>query len=256
MTGFIIILTFILLAVVIVQISRINELAKSIRGEEETFLKSNNRQSRYLLLFMILFLIVVIVSAIYYKNYMLGYGPHEAASAHGPGLDKLFNVTLVITGIVFFITQIALFYFGYKYRYDPNRKASFIAHDNKLEIVWTGIPAIAMFILVIGGLIVWNDVMADVDPNEDYLEIEATGMQFNWVIRYPGRDGAIGTKNFRLITGLNPLGQDWSDTKNLDDLHVSEIVLPRGKKVRVRITSDPFLKDNQAFHNSPDLFKC
>jgi cytochrome c oxidase subunit 2 len=35
----------------------------------------------------------------------------------------------------------------------------------------------------------------------------------------------------------NPLGQDWNDPKNLDDLHPSEIVLPVGKKVRVRITA-------------------
>jgi cytochrome c oxidase subunit 2 len=47
----------------------------------------------------------------------------------------------------------------------------------------------------------------------------------------------LGERNFRLISGSNPLGQDWNDTKNLDDIHPSEIVLPVGKKVRVRITA-------------------
>ena len=237
MTGLIITLVLVLLVIVIVQISRINELAKGIRGEEETLIKSSNRQGLLLFLFMIVFLVLVIGSAIYYKNYMLGYGPHEAASEHGPTLDRLFNVTLLVTGIVFFITQIALFYFAYKYRYNAKRKATFMAHDNKLEMVWTAIPAFAMFVLVIMGLVAWNDVMADVDPNEEYIEMEATGMQFSWIIRYPGPDGALGARNFKLINGLNQLGQDWTDTKNLDDFQPSEIVLPKGKKVRVRITS-------------------
>ncbi len=235
MTGLIILLSFVLLIVVVLQMSRINELAKGIRGHEETVIKSNRRQGRYLLAFMVIFLVVTIVSAWYYKNYMLGYGPHEAASEHGPSLDKLFNVTLVITGIVFLITQVALFYFSNKYRYHPDRKADFMPHDNKLEIVWTVIPAFAMFALVLNGLLVWNKVMADVEPGEDYMEIEAMGMQFLWVLRYPGPDGALGTRDFRLTNGLNPLGQDWTDTKNLDDIHPTDLVLPKGKKVRVRI---------------------
>ena len=237
MTLLTIIVTFVLISIVLVQVSKINELSKSIRGEEQAEIRSNKRQSRYLLIFMVVFLVGTIVSSFYYKNYMLGYGPHTAASEHGPSLDQLFNVTLIITGIVFVITQIALFWYGYKYRYDPNRQASFIPHDNKLEIIWTAIPAFAMFALVINGLIVWNKVMADVEPDEEYMEIGATGLQFQWVIRYPGADGKLGTKNFRLINNLNTLGQDWNDVKNLDDFHATDIVLPKGKKIRVRISA-------------------
>ena len=237
MTLITIIVTFALIAIILVQVSKINELSKNIRGEEQAAIRSNQQQSRYLLVFMLVFLIGTILSTWYYKNYMLGYGPHTAASEHGPSLDSLFNVTLVITGIVFVITQIALFWYGYKYRYDPKRKASFIPHDNKLEIIWTAIPAFAMFALVINGLIVWNKVMADVDPDEDYIEIGATGMQFSWVIRYPGADGKLGAKDFRLINSQNVLGQDWTDLKNLDDFHPTDIVLPKGKKIRVRISA-------------------
>ena len=80
--------------------------------------------------------------------------------------------------------------------------------------------------------------MADVAPDEEHIEIEATGQQFLWHIRYPGEDGKLGGKNFRkIVPGENPLGQDWMDDKNLDDIHASEIVLPVGKKVRVRINA-------------------
>jgi cytochrome c oxidase subunit II len=167
------------------------------------------------------------------------------ASIHAAAIDKLFDITLFFTGIVFVVTQIALFYFAYKYREMKGRKVLFIPHDNKLEIIWTAIPAVVMCGLVIGGLWAWNEIMADTKPGEDILEIEATGSQFLWEIRYPGADGALGTKYFRNIDPAkgNSLGLDWKDKKNMDDFMADEIVLPVGKKIRVRITAKDVLHD-------------
>ena len=106
-----------------------------------------------------------------------------------------------------------------------------------LEVVWSVIPALVMTYLVVQGLIAWNDVMADVGPDEEVIEIEATGYQFAWALRYPGNDGVLGSKDYLKITGANPLGQIWEDEKNLDDIHADEVVLPVNKKVRVRINS-------------------
>jgi cytochrome c oxidase subunit 2 len=242
MTSLIIFLIILLLAVVIVQISKVSELAAKIRGEEEVALQSNNRTALWLVIFMVLFLVYCFVSAYWYKDFMLGYGPNDAASAHGGSLDSMFNMTLIFTGIVFVITQILLFWYPYKYRRQAGRKAFFFPHNNTLELIWTIVPTIVLTILVARGLVVWNDVMFDVDPDEDYIEIEATGYQFAWDIRYPGPDNKIGTKNYKLIQpGINPLGQDWSDPKNIDDFQPSEIVLPVDTTVRVRITSKDVL---------------
>lgn len=242
MTGLIVILTVVLLAVIVVQIGRVSELAASIRGEREVYLQKNNRTGFFLLIFMIGFLIYCVVSAWMYKDVMLGYGPHAAASEHGGSLDSLFNVTLGITGIVFILTHIALFWFSYKYREDPNRKATFLADNHLLELVWTIIPAIVLTFLVVRGLVTWNAVMADVGPDEDYIEIEASGYQFAWDLRYPGPDGKLGTRDYKKIDpGSNPLGQDWTDVKNIDDFLPDKIVLPVGKKVRVRITAKDVL---------------
>ena len=237
MTGLIIAAILILLGIVIVQIGKVTELATKIRGEEEIEINNNRVQGRWLMIFMVLFLIACFWSAGYFKNWLLGYGPHSSASAHGGILDNLFNVTLVFTGIVFVLTHVALFYFSWKYAGKKEQKASFISHNNTLEIVWSAIPAIVMTFLVVKGLVAWNAIMADVGPDEDVIEIEVTGYQFAWHLRYPGPDGALGERDYRMITARNPLGQDWSDTKNLDDLHADEIVLPVGKKVRVRVTS-------------------
>jgi cytochrome c oxidase subunit 2 len=237
MTALFVLLCVILIGIIVVQIGKVTELAGKIRGEEEAQERTNRTQAGYSMIFMIVFLLACTVSAIYYKDSMLWYGPNESASAHGSSIDYIFNITLFFTGIVFFITQILLFYFAYKYRARRGSKAEYISHNNRLEVIWTAIPAVVMTFLVVGGLDAWNDVMADVEEGEDYIEIEATGYQFAWHLRYPGPDGKLGARDYKMISATNPLGQVWSDEKNLDDFHPSEIVLPVGKKVRVRITS-------------------
>ena len=197
------------------------------------------------MVFMIVFLVGTAVSAYMYKDYMLGYGPWEASSEHGKAIDHLFNVTLVLTGIVFVITHVLLFWYSYKYRSSPSRKAIFFAHDTKLELIWTAIPAIVMAYLVANGLKVWNDVMPDIGPNEQYIEIEATGYQFAWDIRYPGADGILGAKDYRLIDlANNSLGINFNDEKSYDDVVLSgadRIILPVDQTVRVQITAKDVL---------------
>jgi cytochrome c oxidase subunit II len=244
MTTLIVFASIVLLIVVAVQIGRISELSAKIRGEEAAELESNDFNARFGMFFVVAFLVMCVASAWYYKNYMLGYGPLALASEHGPKIQTLFNVTLFFTGIVFIVTHIALFWFAYKYRGEKGKKVLFIPHDNKLEVIWTVIPAVVMCGLVVGGLLTWNEVMSDVKEGEDVLEIEATGYQFAWEMRYPGADNALGTKYFRNITpGTNDLGIDFNDVKSQDDIVLSsgEIVIPKGKKIRVRITAKDVL---------------
>ena len=242
MTALLIIGIFLLIGIIVVQIGKVSELTARIRGVEESELRSNNTQAFWLMVFMVVFLVACVISSIYYKNDMLGYGPHTSASEHGGSIDSLFNMTLFFTGIVFVVTHIALFWFAYKYRKQEGRIGTFFAHSTKLELIWTAIPAVVMVILVAQGLVAWNEIMPDVDPGEEYIEVEATGYQFAWDLRYPGPDGKLGTKNYKLINGANnPVGQDWSDPKNIDDFLPAELVLPVNKKVRVRITAKDVL---------------
>lgn len=234
-------LIVLLVVVIVVQIGKVSELSAKIRGEEEMQEVINKKQALWSLLFVIGFLLAVSVSGAHYNNWYLGFGPHASASEHGGSIDSAFKITLYATGIVFVITHILLFYFAYKYRGSRTRKASYVPHDNKLEIVWTAAPALVMAFLVINGLDTWNEVMADVKPGEDYMEIEAVAEQFGWTIRYPGADNALGERNYKLISGDNPVGQNWKDEKNLDDFMPTEIVLPVGKRIRVRITSKDVL---------------
>lgn len=239
--GFLILIICVLVAVFFVQIGKARELASAVRGEKAEEYEVNTLNAGLGMLFMVGFLLICIVSFIYYIPYILGWGPNTAASEHGPSVDYMFNITLFFTAIVFFACQFLLFWYGWIYRGRKGARAKYWSHDERLEMVWMLIPAVVMTFLVVGGLQAWNKIMPDVAATEvagqDYIEIEATGMQFAWLLRHPGRDNKLGAKHFTKITGTNPLGQDWTDPKNIDDFHPSEIVLPVGKKVRVRINS-------------------
>ncbi|HMQ05668.1 MAG TPA: OmpA family protein [Saprospiraceae bacterium] len=239
MTYIIALAIFALLGIIIVQIGRVSELAAKIRGEEEVAQSNNDKTAFWLVVFMIVFLIACVYSAYYYKNQMLGYGPLKAASEHGVEVDSMFNVTLFFTGIIFVITHILLFWYPYKYRQQDGNKARFFPHNTSLEIVWTGVPLVVMTFLVVQGLIVWNRVMPDVKPGDEYVEIEATAYQYAWDIRYPGPDNGLGTRDFRLTDlAFNPLGIDFSDDKSVDDVVLSgsdHIILPVDTTIRVRI---------------------
>jgi cytochrome c oxidase subunit 2 len=133
-------------------------------------------------------------------------------------------ITLAVTFVVFLITQIGLFYFAYKYQEKEGRKAFFYPHNNKLELIWTVIPAITLTVLVGFGLYYWFEITGEAPANAQVVEV--TGKQFGWEYRYPGADGKLGKKIWKEINYQknNPIGQIWSDPANQDDVVVSQEV--------------------------------
>ena len=57
----------------------------------------------------------------------------EAASEHGKKIDQMFNITLILTTIVFILTHILLFAFAYFYKYTRKRKAYYYPHNNTIR---------------------------------------------------------------------------------------------------------------------------
>ncbi len=166
----------------------------------------------------------------------------EAASEHGVKIDEMLNITLIITTIVFVATHIVLFLFAYIYRHNKDRKAYYYPHNNTIERIWTVIPAIVLTVLVLMGFLTWRSIFYKIeDPNNKPISIEVTSSQFQWDIRYPGADGVVGKKNYKLITDINGLGIDFNDKNSMDDQVGDEIVLPVNKPVRFILTSKDVL---------------
>ncbi|MNK22690.1 Alternative cytochrome c oxidase subunit 2 [compost metagenome] len=162
----------------------------------------------------------------------------EAASEHGVRIDEMFNLTLIITTIVFILTHIVLFVFAYIYRSSDKRKAYYYPHNNTIEKIWTIVPALVLTLLVLKGFLTWRSIFYKAeDANNRPINIEVTSSQFLWDIRYPGPDAIVGKRNYKLTTAINGLGIDFNDKNSLDDLIADEIVLPVGKPVRFTLAS-------------------
>ncbi|ALD20325.1 cytochrome c oxidase subunit II [Hymenobacter sp. DG25A] len=157
------------------------------------------------------------------------------ASVHGHATERMFWTTMIILGIVFVITQVALFVYSYKYQHKEGRRAFFFPHNNKIEIIWTLIPAIVMAGLVFAGWKEWSKITGPAPKDSVVLEI--MGKQFNWLVRYPGRDQKLGVVNYRLIDATNEFGFDLNDQAGLDDFVAGEIHVPKGHPVLLKIRS-------------------
>lgn len=194
---------------------------------------SNNANAIGLFVFWIISVIGIVWSFIDAKQYFLP----EAASEHGKETDYWFWVSMIVIVIAFFVVNSLLFYFPMIYKYDKNRVASFYPHNNKLEVIWTVIPAVIMAGLVFTGLRVWNKVMDEAPENAEVIEI--MGKQFAWGVRYPGvDDNKLGNYSYKLMDDAagNGFGIDMTDPNSFDDfVNVSEIHIPKGKPVLLKI---------------------
>ncbi len=166
----------------------------------------------------------------------------ESATIHGQRLDLMFNVTLIITTIVFVLTHILLFGFAFKYPGSDKKKAYFYPHNNTVERVWTIVPAIVLTVLVLLGFFTWRSITNVPEAEQKKaIALEITGEQFKWNIRYSGDDNELGLKNYKLINANNNLGIDYNDHKSWDDKLGGEIVLPVNHPVRVTVGSKDIL---------------
>ena len=161
--------------------------------------------------------------------------PH--ASAHSAEYEKMFMITLVLTGIVFFITEFLLFWYPFRYKHSDKRKALFFPDNHKLEYIWTIIPAIVLTVLVIRGLISWNRIMSP--STEKSTNIELFAYQFAWNARYSGADNKLGTYDFRKMDVVNPLGVDTIESNKaaFDDIVTNELHLKKDQPVYMHFRS-------------------
>ncbi len=242
MSDFFLIAIVVLFFLVIFQISKASEYVSVLKGEEKAR-KQNNRINGF---FMIAFLVAGLIGVwycnkLFYPKTLLPVG---AASEQGKSIDLMLWITLGVTGSVFIVTQILLFWFAFRYQESDKRKSYFLPHNNNLEVIWTVIPALVLTVLIVFGLKYWFKFTSDAPKNAQVVEI--TGHQFGWEIRYPGKDGVLGRKNYKLTDPAkgNPLGVDWADPASHDDIHVPTTMhVVVNKPVKLVINSQDVIHD-------------
>ena len=243
MTIILSIITVVLLSISVWQIVKIFEvsnLGKKRDNSQVANYKDNDLHGKLMFAFLVFIYLVTIFSFVSYTKVLLP----EAASEHGGTYDTLFFVSFALIMFVQIITQALLHYFSYRYRGLKNTKASFITHDNKLEFIWTIIPAIVLFGLILYGMTTWSQIM-NFEEDEDALVIELYAQQWNWKARYAGEDNVLGDANVRFLNdydGRNTVGIDSSDPNGLDDIVVTqEFHLPVDRKVIFKFRSQDVL---------------
>jgi len=134
-----------------------------------------------------------------------------SASTLGPEIDRLYNLVLVITAVIFVLTESVLIYFCLRYRQKPGEKAAATHGNTTAEIIWTAIPAAIMITLGFMSQNLWAKLRQPTNFPEPDIVVHVMAEQWLWHFKYEGPEGEIEVQN---------------------DFH-----LPVDKKVRFELTS-------------------
>jgi cytochrome c oxidase subunit 2 len=240
MTSLLVIVVLFLLAIAIWQLTKIFDLTQVGENVDNSEI-ANDKDNRVNGILMFAFLGFIYIFTIY-SLLKWGHLPlmSESSSEHGVDVDRLMWISMILIFFVQTVTQALLHYFAYKYSGKKGNKALYFADNNKLEMIWSIIPAITLAGLILYGLYAWTNIMF-VDEDEDVMVVEIYAKQFGWEVRYAGKDNVLGKANVRYIEGVNTLGVDLADPNAQDDVVANELYLPKGKKVVFKMRSQDVL---------------
>ena len=242
MTTLLILLVVVLLALAVWQLTKIFDLTQIGANINDTQVANNNdnKVNGYgMFAFLVFIYLMTIWCVVYYGDLPL---LSNSASEHGPLVDRLMIISFILIFIVQTITQALLHYFAFKYHGKSGQKALYFADNNKLEVIWSSIPAVVLAGLILYGLYAWNDIMfVSKEQEQESIVIELYAQQFKWDARYSGKDNVLGKANVRFIEGVNSLGIDLDDPNAQDDFAVQEIHIPKGKRIVFKMRSQDVL---------------
>lgn len=230
MTTLLIIAGFVLLSTVLIMLFRTQVLLNVLKGSYRDRIDGANKLHG---IFFILFMILFFVGMFAYQQVAKKFYLPEPASLHGVETDNLFWISMLIIFVPFVLTHILIGFFTYKYQFDEKRKAFFYPDNHTLERIWTIIPAVVLVVLLFSGLKLWTSITSEAPATSEVIEI--MGKQFAWQVRYPGKDGKLGSSNFKRIDANNEFGIKVEDVHSGDDFIPRELHFPKGKPVMLKI---------------------
>lgn len=184
------------------------------------------------LLFAVATVVLVAAATFYFARDWMPPLASDRAS-----IDTGIAVTLAVTGVVFILTNLLLAWLTFRYPDRPGAVASYWHDHRGVEVSWTVVTALILFLFLFGALRLWGQIV-NTPPPADALLVEVTGQQFAWNVRYAGADGALGRTDTRQASQSNPIGLDRSDPAAADDvLLLNQLYLPQGRPVQVQIRS-------------------
>ncbi|MEW6731165.1 MAG: cytochrome c oxidase subunit II [Acidobacteriota bacterium] len=153
------------------------------------------------------------------------------------GIDTQFYRTLIVVGIAFVGSHLALGWYIFKYG-KGGTKALYSHGNTKVEVGFTALTAVVFIITAFLGQRTWYNLHIN-DAPADAIQIEVTGQQFAWSFRYPGPDGKFGETKPELIKDPdNLVGIDPNDPAGKDDIqNGGRMVVPVNRPVKLILRS-------------------
>jgi cytochrome c oxidase subunit 2 len=141
------------------------------------------------LLFAIVLAAAFILTAV---SPFVGWWMPPGVSSYSGQIDTLFYWILGVTAFFFILTEAALVYNMIRFASGPARKAHFSHGNHRLEMLWTVVPGVILFLLAVLQINVWADIkypshmkdMVEKDPSQ-ILPMEVTTRQWDYRLRYP-----------------------------------------------------------------------
>jgi cytochrome c oxidase subunit 2 len=157
----------------------------------------------------------------------------RGVTAQAADLDRQFRAAFLMVGALFFSGQLLL-----AFLLRQNRKPG--ASGSRLEgwqaeVLWTLAVAAIFFWFNVSATHLWSRMIEHSTSHKD-LQVEVTGVQFQWYFRYPGADltfGRVNAQKFARADEGNPLGLDPADPAGKDDIVSSALVLPAGREAEL-----------------------
>ena len=104
-------------------------------------------------------------------------------STIAPEVDALFDFILYLSIIFCILIVGGTFYFVWKYRKKgEDTFTKDLSHNNTLEVLWTVIPTILVFIVFVWG---FKSYMKMTVPPDTSMEVKVTGQKWFWTFNYP-----------------------------------------------------------------------
>lgn len=193
------------------------------------------------------------------------------ASEHGKGVDTLI-VLVHLLMIALFVGWLAYFSYAlFRFHRSRNARADYLGVRNHASNYIEVVVALVEAVLLIGFAVpLWaNAVDADKFPSaEKSTVIQIVAQQFDWNVRYPGKDGVFGKQDIRWFSSTNLFAVDPNDPAGKDDvptttqIHVvvnkpviamisSKDVIHSFKIIAMRVTQDAIPGQRIPIHFTP-----
>jgi len=109
--------------------------------------------------------------------------------------------------------------------------------SNYIEVIVAGVEAVLLIFVAVP---LWAKAAEGFPPESKSTVVQIVAQQFNWNVRYPGKDSTFGKQDMHFVNDTNLFGIDPGDAKGKDDVQMApapEIHVPVNKPVIAYISS-------------------